>query len=42
MVRAGLPLEKVLREMVDNIPVGQLLIQTNPKSGQPEVESCFN
>ena len=36
VVRAGLPLEKVLREMVENITVGQLLIQTNPTSGQPE------
>ncbi|EGD75530.1 uridine kinase [Salpingoeca rosetta] len=36
IVRAGLPLEKVLRDMVRDIAVGQLLIQTNPSSGQPE------
>jgi uridine kinase len=40
VVRAGVAMEKALRSVEKDIEIGKLLIQTEPKTGEPQLHYC--
>ncbi|KAH6565553.1 hypothetical protein BASA50_002294 [Batrachochytrium salamandrivorans] len=39
MIRGGASIQQALRQAVKDIPLGQILIQTDPKTGEPQLHS---
>ncbi|KAI8923590.1 uridine kinase [Entophlyctis helioformis] len=40
IVRAGASMEQGLRKVVKDIPIGKVLIQTDPRTGEPQLHYC--
>ncbi|KAJ3411391.1 hypothetical protein HDV05_002316 [Chytridiales sp. JEL 0842] len=40
VIRSGLTMESALRQLVKDVPLGKILIQTDPSTGEPQLHDC--